>query len=337
MLGVILGIVIFALLFPKAFAFFKGIFMFFWNILGNIVMFFVNLFSGVGSNILGPGVTGLIEGLGKVTAPIERMMTGSVIVPIIVLVVLGGLYFALDQSHFNLDAKSFDFGLKMNYAWCFSAINLGMIIAGSGHPMRHLCGVIDSYFTDYAITLSNFSQWSAFAKGMLFTTLIGGMIAAILFGCMAGILSFVRSWIGYGFCGVLGYLFMLARLSIFGWLMESLGFIGSLLNIVMVLVETFVIIQFFFGIVVFLMPSGMIAATNQQRRERERRAFAKPVSFDDDDDDGGFAPPKSVFPQTLTIGGEQYRLKHDSGDHAEYYCPRTGAIKQVWDVDLTAD
>ena len=72
----IIGIAVFALMFPKAFAVVKSIFLFFWNILGNIVMFFVNLFGGIASGVLWDGLSGLLGGIGKLTAPLENLMSG---------------------------------------------------------------------------------------------------------------------------------------------------------------------------------------------------------------------------------------------------------------------
>lgn len=54
----------------------------------------------------------------------------------------------------------------------------------------------------------------------------------------------------------------------------------------------------------------------------------------DESFDGG-AEKKSVFPDLLYgKDGNLYRLEHDSGDHATYYCPKTGARITRRDVDM---
>lgn len=49
-------------------------------------------------------------------------------------------------------------------------------------------------------------------------------------------------------------------------------------------------------------------------------------------------PKGFTFPATLyDRQGNQYRLESTSGDHADYYCPATGARKVVWESDLNSD
>ena len=50
------------------------------------------------------------------------------------------------------------------------------------------------------------------------------------------------------------------------------------------------------------------------------------------------APQAFVFPEYLRDRqGNQYRLEHSSGDHAQYYNPANGDRKTVWKYDLETD
>jgi len=325
-------IAVFALMFPKLFGFVKSIFFFFWNILGTVVMFFVNLFSKFDFGFLGDGLDWMLRMLDKLLTPVRFIMPDSIISPIILLVLLGILYMLLSNIGANLNKDSFDFGLKMNYAWCSAALNLGLIAAASGHPHRWLSGVLDTYFTDYPMTLSNFTEWSSMARGMLILALIGGIIVSIIYACFSGPRGFARTWVGISFCGVLGYVYMRARLFIFYWLVDSMGFIGSLLNIPVGFIECIIFIQFFAGIVVFLLPSGAIASMNEAREAKERRERRSPAkasaSKDDFETDFDFG---DSFPSYVTDDdGKTYRVEHD-GDFIYICMPNGSRISTKWE------
>lgn len=337
----IIGIGLVAVIFPKLFGFIMSILKFFWNIIGTVVMFFVGLLNGVTSAIPSDTLAEGVGMIGKLTEPFENLMSGSIIAPAILLIILGILFLILISSDLEAVISNSDFVLKLNYAWFFSAMNLGLIAAGSGHPYRSLCGVIGDFFMKFPISLSNFPEWGAFTKLMLIFVVFGGLFSSIMMSRSISNRAFFSTWTAYAFSGMLGFLGMRARLFIFHWLGENVGFIGKISNIPIGFLETILFIQFFFGVVVLLMPSGMIASINKANTERARHSISSPsksAAVDDDDDDGfGYTPPKSVFPEYLMIGGEQYRLNHDSGDHAEYYCPKTGARKTVWETELTTD
>lgn len=330
MVYIVVGIAVVAVLFPGLFKFVTSILGFIWDIIGTIVMFFVDLIGSINFGFLGDGLDWLLRMLDKAVSPVANILPDSFIVPVILLILLGVLFMVLDRSGSELDAGSLDFGLKMNYAWCSASLNLGLLAAASGHPLRSLSGVLDSYFTDYPMTLSNFSEWHGMAQGMLVLALIGGLIVSVLYGRFNGIRSAARVWVGLAFCGVLGFVLMRARLVIFNWLGNNLGFIGRILNAPMVVIEVIVFIQFFFGIVVFLMPSGMIASINEAREERERRAMAKP----DDEDAGGFdfAPEQDDdFPTYVTDeDGNNYHVER-SGDFIYISLPSGNRISTKWE------
>lgn len=49
-------------------------------------------------------------------------------------------------------------------------------------------------------------------------------------------------------------------------------------------------------------------------------------------------PAPYAFPEYIHDGqGNQYRLEHSSGDHAQYYCSSNGDRKTVWKYDLETD
>lgn len=327
---IVIGIAVVAVLFPGLFKFVTSILGFIWDIIGTIVMFFVNLIGGFNFGIFGDGLAWLLRMLDKLLTPVKIILPDSFIVPLLLLILLGVLFVVLDRSGFELDAGSADFGLKMSYAWCSAALNVGLIAAASGHPLRSLSGVLDSYFTDYPMTLSNFLEWHSMAKGMLALVLIGGLIISCLYAWMNGPLSFIRTWVGLGFCGVLGFILMRARLVIFHWLGNNLGFIGRILNAPMVLIEVIVFIQFFAGIIVFLMPSGMIASLNEAREERERRAMAKPA--DEDTGGFGFEPEQDDgIPAYVTDDdGNNYHVER-GGDFIYIYLPNGNRISTKWE------
>ena len=330
MLYIVIGIAVVAVLFPGLFKFVTSILSFVWDIIGAVVMFFVGLFDKINFGFLGSGIAWLLRMLDKLLTPVKIILPGPVIGSILLLILLGVLFAALDRSKSELDVGELDHGLKLCYAWCSTSLNLGLIAAASGHPLRSLSGVLDSYFTDYPMTLSNFLEWNSMAQGMLVLTLIGGLIVSSLYGWMNGPRSFIRTWVGFGFCGVLGFVLMRVRLVLFHWLGEHLGFLGAILNAPMILIEVVVFIQFFFGIVVFLMPSGMIASINEAREERERLARVAPA----DTGTSSFELAPEVddsFPAYVTDeDGNNYQVER-SGDFIYIYIPNGDRLSTKWE------
>jgi len=161
MLYLIIGIGVFAVLFPNLFDFVVSILSFFWNLIGTVIMFFVGLLSHLDLGFLGDGLAFVLRTLGTLLSPILSILPDSPFIPLIPLAVLIVMYFILDDSNGRLDEGVFDFSVKLMYAWCFSAINLGMMAGASGHPLRSLSGVLESYFTPYPINLLNDAQAAA--------------------------------------------------------------------------------------------------------------------------------------------------------------------------------
>lgn len=71
---------------------------------------------------------------------------------------------------------------------------------------------------------------------------------------------------------------------------------------------------------------------------REQRERSQKKSSSGGGDDGGEIPssaPRSKFPTYLyAANGDTYRLEYDSGDHATYFCPKTGHRQTVRPEDL---
>jgi len=313
MLYLIIGIGVFAVLFPNLFDFVVSILSFFWNLIGTVIMFFVGLLSHLDLGFLGDGLAFVLRTLGTLLSPILSILPDSPFIPLIPLAVLIVMYFILDDSNGRLDEGVFDFSVKLMYAWCFSAINLGMMAGASGHPLRSLSGVLESYFTPYPINLLNFPEWHPFPQLMLVLLLLGGTLTSLIFGYAGGLRAFFRTWVIYAFCGVLGYAYMVLRLPLFGWLGERFGFIGRLLNIPVGFLEVIVLIQFFLGIVVFLMPMGTIAALNESReaREKARRDRPAPAVSRHDTSDEPETPMASIPVYVSDDDGNHYRVDWD--------------------------
>lgn len=296
--------------YPDTFGFIGTIFSFIWNFIGSIVMFFVGIFSGVFeffSNAMG----WLMATLGGLLAPVLDVLPESPFVPLAVCVLLGVLFVCLKRPGDDLDKENIDKYLKLTYAWCFTAFNLGMIVAGSGNPLVWMSGAVDGYAPNFPMELTNYAEWTGFARTMLCLTLIGGLIISIIFGMTKGLRSFIRTWVGLGFCGLLGYEYLSLRLVISRWLEVNLGFFGAMINIPIGFAEFLIIIQFFFGIIVFLLPLGAISALNEISRRNEHRAPDTQTSnaFEDTENSTDAAYPTYVTDDdgnnySVSIGGD---------------------------------
>lgn len=316
--------------FPDTFGFISTIFSFLWNIVGNVVMFFVGILSRFLSifGFLEDALEWVLTRLGGLLAPALSALPNSPFVPFLAFVLLGVLFMLLKRRGDDISAKNIDQYIKLTYAWSFSAFNLGMIVAGSGNPLGWMSGAIDTYITDYPMTMLNYAQWTGFARTMLCLTLIGGLIVSVLFAVLKGLRSFIRTWVGLAFCGMLGYEYMSLRLTFTHWLKTDLGFIGGLLNIPIGFAEFLIIIQFFFGIVVFLLPMGAITAINAISQERERNYTpSKPGhSFDEIDTPTVSKPQSFCFPDRVTDDqGNTWEIMHSDSEKAEYHSRKTGA------------
>lgn len=282
--------------FPETFGFIGVIFTFLWDLIGSIVMFFVNIIASVFSwfGFLGDGLGWLMGLVGGVLSPVLDALPDTPLIPLAVFLLLGGLFCMLKSPGDDLNGGNADTYLKLTFAWCATAINLGIIIAGSGHPYGWLSGAFDVYFIDEPMTMLNFAQWDEFAQTMLFLTVAGGVIISVIFGMAKGFRSFLRTWVGLAFCISLGYCYMGVRLAVCRWLEVNLGFIGSLLNIPIGFCEFLLLIMYFLGIIVFLLPMGAIQALNAMSRENETRSGAT-ISDESDEvivdlSDGGDCP-----------------------------------------------
>lgn len=84
----------------------------------------------------------------------------------------------------------------------------------------------------------------------------------------------------------------------------------------------------------WFMPSGVAAAMNRNSEKRERAMSNTSVAADKDELEYPKASSGSRFPSSVTDDqGNTWQLAHDSGDHAEYKCPKTGARRTFWRTD----
>lgn len=149
-----------------------------------------------------------------------------------------------------------------------------------------------------------------------------------------------------------GYLEKIGYGMLFGQVVELLariiGFFepknGSLLYFVffgLILAQIFFVGKNMLYFLVFFIASFFseeyISEQIAWKRQREQREMLRPQSSGGSaggGSAGGSVKSGTVFPTYIYRGGEQYRLQHDSGDHAAYYCPKTGETIQIWDTDL---
>lgn len=317
--------------FPETFGFIGVIFSFLWDLVGNFVMFFVNLFGGFFATILNflHETTGwLMSLLGGWLSPVLDNLPDTPLIPLAVILMLGGLFCIMKVQGDDLNAGNADSYIKLTFAWCATAVNLGIIIAGSGHPYGWLSGAFDVYFIEEPMTLLNYFQWDDFAKTMLSLTLFGGLIISVIFGMAKGLRSFLRTWVGLAFCCSLGYGYMSIRLAVCHWLEVNLGFIGSLLNIPIGFMEFLLLIMYFLGIIVFLLPLGAIQAINAMNQANDPMASQTSPMSDDPFAEDEFV--SDVFPTYVSDDeGNHYSVSLD-GDFIYIHLP-SGRISTKWE------
>ena len=318
--------------FPEMFGFIGDIFSFLWDFVGNIVMFFVNLLGSilsVVSVVVGGALEWTMNFLGNLLSPVLEALPDTPLIPLAVIVLLGVLFVILKPPGETLGKFNMNIYAKLTYAWCFSAFNLGMLIAGSGNPLAWMSGAIDTYITDYPMTLLNYTEWNEFPRIMLMLTLIGGGIVSVIFLLTKGLRSFLRTWVGLAFCCSLGYGYLSVRLVITDWLADNLGFIGSMLNIPVGFMEFIILIQFFLGIIVFLIPMGAIQAINSMNRARETQTVRGNSSDSEEDADECEFTADSIPVYVSDDEGNHYSVSLD-GDFIYINLP-DGRISTKWE------
>ena len=312
--------------FPETFGFIGTLFSFIWNIVGSVVMFFVGIFSGIFGFFSG-SLEWLVVNLGRLLAPVLAVLPDSPFIPLLACVLLGVLFVLLKRPGDDLNRENFDTYVKLTYAWCFSVFNLGMIVACSGNPLGWLSNAVDMFAPDFPMTMLNYAEWPEFARIMLGLTLFGGLLTSLIFGATKGLRSLVRTWVGLAFCGMLGYEYLSLRVAVGRWLRETLGFFGAMIDIPIGFAEYLIIIQFFFGIIVFVLPLGAISALNQISRENERRPASGPSSNPFDDIELPAAP---AYPTYVTDeDGNNYQVTV-TGDFFYIYLP-SGTLSTKWE------
>lgn len=167
-----------------------------------------------------------------------------------------------------------------------------------------MSGAITAYIIDIPMTLFNVADWTGFARAMLLLTLLGGIIISIIFAIERGFRSFLRTWVGLPLCGMFGYGYMHIRLHLTYFLADHLGFIGRMLNIPIGLLEFFILIQFFFGIIAFLLPMGEPAGLSKTGR-------ATPNGSEGTSDDISFVSDDSFPTYVSDDEGNHYSVRRD--------------------------
>ena len=207
---------------------------------------------------------------------------------------------------------------------------LGCCIGQSGYGC--IFGVVDGTndgSDKIKYTLSNIADWH-FAK----YTLIAGAVCILFIFVVQVILAknaghFIRD-----------ILFM-ACLCVFGFCVARYWFTvdGFLLKLLFLPTSALAFIcQFMwpFGLLLWLLPTRVIAAMNRASEEMEKKKAAMADDSNQDDiwDDktleNGSANASNFPPQVKDNRGETWYLKHDSGDHAEYECRKTGELAVFW-------
>ncbi len=314
---------------PEKFGFVRAILSGAWSVIDAVGMFFVRIINKV-ANFIAFFVnipTWFMGKVGILIAPLLDLLPDSPMVPLVTFLILGLLLLWLKPPGKGFDLSNMDKFAKLTYAWCFSAFNLGMLIAGSGNPLIWRSGALDTYVTEFPMTLLNIAEWTGFGRTMLTLTLIGGLIVSIIFGVTRGMRAFIRTWVGLGFCCMLGYGYMNIRLIVTDWLADNMGFIGGLLNIPIGFLEFFILIQFFLGIIVFVLPLGAIEAINDMGRVSRQRPSQGPSTkpaWDGDD----FSTDS--YPTYVTDDeGNNYSVSID-GDFLYINLP-SGRISTKWE------
>lgn len=316
---------------PGTFAFLESVLTAVINFLNGIILFFQGIFTAIVSffGFFGDIFNWLIIKLGEVLAPVVEVVPDSPVVPLVVCLLLGLLFFLLKKPGDDLNPGNFDEYLKRTYAWCCTSFIFGMIVAGSGHPHGAMSVAFEGFFLDSPMTLLNYEQWSEYAHKMLNYTIIGGTLTSIIFALLKGPRSCIRTWVGLAFCGTLGYMYMIVRLAITYWLAVILGFLGGLLNIAVMLFEYLILLQYFFGIILFILPMSVIKAFNtasaDDGAQKTRTRSAKPAKSENSLDHTDVPFPAYVTDDS----GNEYSVTRD-GDYIYIELPG-GRISTKWE------
>lgn len=293
-----------------------------------ILGFFRNIFSIF--DFIGDAFEWLLINLGKLLEPVLSAIPDSPIIPLVALVILGTLSFMLKKPGDELKKDDIDPFVKRMYACCAAAVNLGMLVAGTGNPLGSISGIIISNASTPPMTLANYAEWSGFARNMMTICVVFGLYASIAFGASKGPRAFIRTWVGLGFCGMLGYMYMTIRLPVSHWLVDNLSFIGELINFPIGLFEFFVIMQVFFGFVALVVPVSVFKAFNEMTESKTTPAKTKNSSDNVDASDGSKLKDFHFPDRVLDDQGNTWEIVDSDSEKAEYRSRKTGARKTVW-------
>ncbi len=205
---------------------------------------------------------------------------------------------------------------------------MGCCIGQSGYGC--IFGVVDGTndgSDKIKYTLSNIKDWH-FAK---YTLIAGGV--CILFIFIIQILMaknpghFIRDVLFMICISVFGFCVARFAMTVDGFLLKLLFLPTSALAF---------ICQFMwpFGLLLWLLPTSVIAAMNKANEEKEKNTvfFGDSSSQDESEDTDVCITPK--FPTSLTDGqGETWMLLNTNIDHAEYKCRKNGAQITLWYTD----
>lgn len=207
---------------------------------------------------------------------------------------------------------------------------LGCCIGQSGYGC--IFGVVDGTNDGpdkIKYTLSNIKDWH-FAK---YALIAGG--ACIIFIFVVQIIlaknpgRFIRD-----------VLFMIS-LSVFGYCVARFAMTVDSFLLKLLLLPTSALafvcqFMWLFGLILWFMPTRVIAAMNKTHEETEKKAAYSADSSrqDEYEDMGNGASAAPRFPASLTDDqGKTWAILSDSGDHAVYECSKTGAKTTLWYTD----
>lgn len=309
--------------------FISGIWSGIWGTFNAVFLWFLGIFRNFFSvfGFIGDIFEWLLINLGKLLEPVFAIVPDSPIVPFVAFAILGMLFMVLKKPGDDLKSENFDTYLKRLYACCGAAINLGMIVAGTGNPLGSISGIIMSNASKPPMTLANYAEWTDFARNMLTICVFFGLFASIAFGKTKGLRSFIRTWVGLGFCGMLGYEYMTIRLPVSHWLVDNLSFIGKLIIFPIGLFEFFVIMQWFLGIIAFVVPLSVFRAANKV--SESNAANRTPTESSDSFDALGNTPGEAYPTYVSDDNGNNYPASID-GDFLYIELPG-GRISTKWE------
>jgi len=119
-----------------------------------------------------------------------------------------------------------------------------------------------------------------------------------------------------------------------------IGFLGYILFYGLILFQIFCLgRQLLYAAGLFLLSFFTDEALQEMRLQKHlrERSAGRSVSSGGGSSGGGSSgssKKRSVFPSSIIIGGETYRLETESSDTAIYYCPRTGDRTTLRDCDM---